>query len=204
MIILVAGDLHFNKPQFRWLEEQKDNYDCLCLTGDLISQQSADLSKQVVWVLDWMRGLDKQIFVCSGNHDCDDLAESDWLINLNCSKICADNQTKRFGGIKFGCIPYLGSDLSNFTDCEILVTHVPPFKTKTSQSVVGRAKKDWGDKNLYDALKKHLFRPRYLLCGHVEDPVAIRDCLFGVEIVNSGAQHHSAIPNHEIIKWMYH
>ncbi|HBL52985.1 MAG TPA: hypothetical protein DDZ34_02800, partial [Syntrophaceae bacterium] len=93
----------------------------------------------------------------------------------------------------------LGADLSVFADCDILVTHVPPFKTKTSQSVVGRVKKDWGDKILYDALKKHLLRPRYLLCGHVEDPVAIRDCLFGVEIVNPGTKHNSSVPNHEII-----
>jgi len=199
MIILLAGDLHYNIQQFQWLKRQKENYDCLCLTGDFISENSDDFSRQVAWVSDWMRGLDKQIFVCSGNHDCDDLAESDWINNLNCSNICADNQTKRFGGIKFGCIPYLGADLYGFADCEILVTHVPPFKTKTAQSVVGRVKKNWGDKDLYDALDKHLLQPRYLLCGHVENPVAKRDCIFGVEIINPGAKHNSTVPSHEII-----
>jgi len=82
MIILLAGDLHYNMQQFQWLEEQKGKYDCLCLTGDFISQQSDDFSRQVAWISGWMKGLDKQIFVCSGNHDCDDLAESDWLNNF--------------------------------------------------------------------------------------------------------------------------
>jgi predicted phosphodiesterase len=36
MNILIAGDLHFNKNQFQWLADQKEYFDCLCLTGDLL------------------------------------------------------------------------------------------------------------------------------------------------------------------------
>ena len=199
MNILVAGDLHFNKPQFRWLEEQKENYDCLCLTGDFYNDHSGGFEQQIEWVSNWMKELDKQIFICSGNHDLDEFAECDWLKNIKSSKICGDNQTKLFNGIKFGCIPYLGATLSFFCDCDILLAHVPPLKTATSQSIVNRMRKDWGDEELYYALKKRLLRPRYVLCGHVENPVAKRDCLFGVEIINPGAQHNSSIPGHEII-----
>lgn len=199
MKILLTGDLHFNKSQFQWLEEQKDHYDCFCLAGDLLDGHSGEFKQQSEWVSSWLKKLDKQIFICSGNHDLDEFVECDWLKKMKSSKICTDNQKKLFNGIKFGCISYLGADLSYFHDCDVLLTHVPPLKTATSQSMVAGRLKDWGDQELYNALKEGVVTPRYVLCGHVENPTAKRDCKFGAEIINPGAEHDLPVPNHEII-----
>ena len=194
--ILVAGDLHFNKVQFQWLEEQKENFECFCLTGDFLGDHSGIFEEQTVWVSNWLKKLDKHVFICSGNHDLDEFAECRWLSNMKNPKICRDNQKKLFNGIKFGCIPYLGGDLSAFHDCDVLLSHVPPIKTATSRSMVSGKPKDWGDKELYYALQGRVVTPHYILCGHVENPSANRDCLFGVEIINPGGEHGSSIPGH--------
>lgn len=199
MNILIAGDLHFNKNQYQWLADQKEYYDCLCLTGDLLNGDSDDFTHQSEWVATWLKEFDKYLVICSGNHDLDEFAECDWLTHINSKKICRDNQIKIFNGIKFGSIPYLGADLSYFSDCDVLLNHVPPVKTGAAQSNVDGSLKDWGDEGLYYALKERVISPRYIFCGHVENPSANRDCIFGVEIINPGAQHNSSTPNHEYI-----
>ena len=199
MKILLTGDLHFNKFQFQWLVNQKDHYDCFCLAGDFLDGQSGGFKQQTEWVSNWLKELDKQVFICSGNHDLDESAECDWISNLKSHKICPDGQKKSFNGVIFGCIPYLGADLSYFNDCDVILTHVPPYKTATSQSLEAGRLKDWGDQELYHALKGQVVTPRYILCGHVENPTAKRDRKFGAEIINPGTEHNTSIPNHEII-----
>jgi len=199
--ILLSGDLHFNKDQFRWLKDQKNKYDCLCLTGDFLDGDSGDYKQQSEWVSDWLNDFGIQIFICSGNHDLDELSECEWLENVENKRICRDNQTKLFKGIKFGCMPYLGADLSRFCDCDVLLTHVPPAKTATSQSVVAGRTTDWGDEELYHVLKEGIISPRYILCGHVENPLVNRDWVCETEIINPGAEHESSVPNHEIISF---
>lgn len=187
--LLLTGDLHFDKGSFEWLEARKDEYDCFCLTGDFLDSQAGDFEQQTRWVADWLKNLDKQVFVCSGNHDIDADAEADWLTCLRSAKICVDNQKKVLSGITFGCIPYLGADLGHFHDCDVLLAHVPPYKTATSQTMVAGRAKDWGDKELYRAIKTRIISPRYLFCGHVENPLAEKDCLFGVQVFNPGGGH---------------
>ena len=119
MKILVVGDLHFIKPQFMWIEKQKEQFDCLCLTGDLLDERLSGFDEQIEWVSKWIKALDKQIFICSGNHDLDDFGECEWIDALKSTKVSTDNQIQIFQGVKFGCIPYLGANLSNFFDCEI-------------------------------------------------------------------------------------
>lgn len=202
MNILVAGDLHFNIEQFRWLEKHKESYDCLCLTGDFLDKHSDQLyqfQQQTDWVCKWMLELNKQIFVCSGNHDLDEFGECDWLNNIKSSTICSDNKTERFNGIRFGCIPYLGGNLSDFYGCDVLLTHVPPLKTATSRTMVSGMYRDFGDEELYHALKERFVTPCYIFCGHVEKPLATRDRISGVEIINPGAERGASVPNHEII-----
>lgn len=62
MKILLAGDLHFNKPQFQWLAEQKENYDCLCLTGVFLDEHLGEFRRQTERVSNWMKELYKQLF----------------------------------------------------------------------------------------------------------------------------------------------
>ena len=199
MKILLAGDLHFNKSQFEWLECQKDNYHCFCLAGDFLDGKSGEFEMQTAWVSDWLKRLDKQLFICSGNHDYDEFVECDWIRNLRSTKICSDNQKKLFNGIRFGCMPYFGAELSYFHDCDVIITHVPPLKTATAQSMDSGRLKDWGDRELYYALRERVITPRFILCGHVENPIAKRDCKFEAEIINPGAEHDSVTPCHEIV-----
>lgn len=199
MNILVAGDLHFNKTHFKWLADQKESYDCLCLTGDFLDGDSDYFTQQSEWVSGWLNEFDKPLFVCSGNHDLDESAVCGWLTSLKNRKICVDNQIRDFNGIRFGCVPYLGADLSYFRDCEVILSHVPPKKTATSQSLDAGRQRDWGDEGLYRALKERVITPRYILCGHVENPSANTDNIFGVEIINPGSQHNSSIPENKFI-----
>lgn len=199
MKVLVAGDLHFMKSQFQWIESQKHTYDCLCLTGDLLDLRLNGFEEQTKWVTNWIKTFDKQIFICSGNHDLDDFGECEWLNSIKNSKLSTDNQIRVFKGIKFGCIPYLGGNLSDFYDCDILLTHVPPYKTATSIVIEGKDHRDLGDQEIYDALSEGIIKPRYIFCGHVENPVAKKDHIFGVDVVNPGSERNDPIPNHEII-----
>lgn len=199
MNILITGDLHFNKAQFKWLSDQKETYDCLCITGDLLNGESDNFIHQTEWVSKWLKEIDKNLVICSGNHDLDELAECDWLMNINSKNICRDNQVKKFNEIRFGSVPYIGADLSSYSDCDVILAHIPPMNTATSQSIAGGSKKDWGDKGLYYALKEKVISPRYILCGHVENPSANEDCIFGATIINPGAQHNALVPNHKYI-----
>ena len=197
MKLLVTGDLHFNKQQFKWIETHQNDYDCLCLTGDFLDSARDDFYEQVKWVTSWLKNLNRQIFICSGNHDLDDYGECQWLEDLNGGNICTDGHIKIFNGLKFGCIPYLGADLQIFSDCDILLSHVPPANTGTS--IDAENKKDWGDKEMHEALKDGVIRSRYLFCGHVENPEAKKAQVHNTEIINPGSQHHEFIPTHDEI-----
>ena len=199
MRILVAGDLHFNKVHFQWLAEQQGHYDCLCLTGDFVDGHLDGFEQQTQWIAAWFEALIKQTFICSGNHDLDDVAECRWLDELENPLVCRDNQLRRFQGLTFGCMPYLGADLAAFFDCDILLTHVPPSDTACSRSMDSGHLQDWGDRALHDALQHQVITPCYLLCGHVEAPVGNRDVVHGVEVINPGASHAATVPNHQIV-----
>ena len=197
MKILITGDLHFTKSQFKWIEEHKNQYDCLCLTGDFIDARLNRFDEQIKWISSWIKTLNKQIFICSGNHDLDDFGECEWLNDIKGPKVCIDNQVWIYRGIKFGCIPYLGANLSDFYDCDILLNHIPPFKTMTS--IDAKTEKDWGDKEIYEALQQGSIRPHYFFCGHVENPIEKRDKILGTEIINPGSKHNISIPQHKIV-----
>jgi len=91
MKILHTTDLHFNLQWFEWIENQQDKYDVFCISGDFIdSSKDIALPKQIEFVSEWIKKFSKPLFVCSGNHDIDDLENEDWLskINRECSNFC--------------------------------------------------------------------------------------------------------------------
>ncbi len=197
MKILVTGDLHFKKQQFQWIEAHQNDYDCLCLTGDFLDSARDDFYEQVKWVASWLKNLNRQIFICSGNHDLDDYGECEWLEALNGGHICTDGHIKVFNGLKFGCIPYLGADLLMFSDCDILLSHVPPSNTTTSRDL--KSGRDFGDEQLNQALKSGLIQPGHLFSGHVENPLKKRDMVLGCVIINPGSKCDKIAPFHAII-----
>ena len=176
MKILHASDLHFDKAKFDQILNLE--FDVCCISGDLIDASQKDIVGQKAWVRQWLEDFKGQIFVCSGNHDVDRSDEGIWMRAPN---VYADGDIKTFKGIKFGCVPYLCTDILDFAECDLLLTHTPPAHTQTSVEH-GR---DFGDKELYRALKHSLMKAKIILCGHVHDPSLRVDKIGNCKVYNS-------------------
>ncbi len=194
MQIWLTGDLHFNKAQFEYLYNNQSRYDLLCLSGDLLSGATDDYQEQTRWVTDFLRGFSKPLLIASGNHDLDELGECDWLHELKSPNIYVDEQKPVFNGIRFGIVAHMAPEYARFADCDILLTHVPPQNTDTSSQQQGELRQDWGDFELYDLLASCVLSPRYVLCGHVENPISLSDKIANTTIINPGTAHNKASP----------
>ena len=199
MKILHCSDLHFNKNWFKWLTQQQNDIDIFCISGDLLdSSKDETLLEQIDWLKDWIKQFQKTLFICSGNHDIEEFDNEDWLNKINTSNYYPDNVIKTIKNIKFGCYPYLGADgYYEFDECDILITHVPPAKTDTSTD---KNKSDWGDKELYNAIKNKIINPKIILCGHMHKPIQNICILNTSTIYNPGVGKNNLIPNHYILK----
>ena len=191
MNILHTTDLHFNKQWFKWIEEKQGDYDVFCITGDFLEDSKKEtLPKQIEWITNWMNNFKKPLFVCSGNHDIEELDNEEWLIKI--PNIYSDNSIKTINGIKFGCIPYIAPDFIEFDDCDIILYHLPPAKTKTA--IHKESVDDWGDKELYRLLKNKIITPKYILCGHMHHPINSSDIINSTTISNPGSNKNKITP----------
>jgi Icc-related predicted phosphoesterase len=180
MKIFHATDLHFNKKFFNQISSLKEEFDVFCLTGDFLdSSNEILLNKQVEWITKWMKEFKKPLFVCSGNHDIE--FDDEWL---NIENIYSDNSKIEIDNIKFGSIPYLGADFSNFYDCDVILYHVPPSNTATSTHK--ETFQDLGDKEINYYLKHKILRPKLFLCGHLHKPLKTKDEIYSTIISNPG------------------
>lgn len=195
--IFHSTDLHFNKHWFEWIKSQEKDYDVFCLTGDFLDDSKVEtLTEQIDWVSNWMKQLKKPLFVCSGNHDIEELDNEDWLNKI--LNIYSDNSIKRINGIKFGCIPYIAPDFLEFDECDVILYHIPPAKTKTS--IHENTNVDWGDKEFHRILEKRIISPKIALCGHLHHPLNIKDKINDTKIYNVGSNKHSLVPNFTILE----
>lgn len=176
MKILHASDLHFDKVKFDQILGLE--FDVCCISGDLIDASQNGVSEQKAWVGRWLENFKGLIFVCSGNHDVDGSSDTAWMRMPN---IYADGDIKTIEGIKFGCVPYMCTDILDFAECDVLLAHVPPAHTQTAVEY-GR---DFGDKELYRALKHSLMKAKIILCGHVHDPSLRVDKIGNCKVYNS-------------------
>ena len=191
MNILHCSDLHFNLPWYAWISAQQTHYDVICLTGDFLDTAlTIPIHEQIEWVSSWFTSIAKPIFICSGNHDYDEKDSLDWLYKI--PNIYADGTVKTIDGIKFGCIPYLVTDYDNFATCDVLLSHVPPAKTKTATD--RKTKKDWGDRDLTRLLACRLLQPKVLLCGHIHDPLCTEETAYNCKIYNSKINNKKLTP----------
>lgn len=196
MKILHTTDLHFNKNWFYWLEKEQNNFDVFCITGDFLDNSKKEsLSEQIKWITKWMENFKKPLFICSGNHDIEDLDNENWLSDI--TNVYSDNNTKIINGIKFGCIPYIAPEFSDFDDCKIILNHVPPAKTKTA--IHKKIDDDWGDEELRRILQKKIINPFAVLCGHMHYPRETIDKINDSIIYNPGVSKKD-IPNYHIIE----
>ncbi len=193
MKLLHTTDLHFNKKWFEWLYEQQGAYDILCITGDFLEPRKMEpLEIQIEWISDKLVKFEKPLFVCSGNHDIELPQRENWLCEMK--NVYADGRIVEVENFKMGCIPYIAPDFMEFGECDVVLYHLPPSKTKTA--VNRKDGNDWGDKELYKLLKGGLFTPKILLCGHNHYPLATTDTLGKTTIYNPGSDKHSDTPNH--------
>lgn len=198
MKILHTTDLHFNQKWFQWIAQQQDEFDIFCVSGDLLESSKDELLlEQIAWITNWIIEFKKPLFVCSGNHDIEEFDNEDWLNKIDTSHYFPDNYKATINGVEFGCFPYLGAEgYYDYDECDVLITHVPPTNTKTSIDKNGN---DWGDKELYRAIKNGLVNPKIILCGHLHSPIKTIDNLGSTTIYNTGANKKSKTPNHHII-----
>jgi len=198
MKILHTTDLHFNKEWFAWIEAQQKDYDIFCISGDFLeSSKEETLLEQIEWISSWIRNFKKPLFVCSGNHDIEELDNEDWLNKICTSDYYADGMKKRIGNVKFGCYPYIGAEgYYEFDECNILITHIPPSNTKTSTNRKGN---DWGDSELSSALKNKTIQPQIILCGHMHRPIKTIDTINKTTIYNPGVNKSNKTPNFHAI-----
>lgn len=196
MKILHITDLHFNKKWFEWIVINENNYDIFCITGDFIDDSKIEsIDEQISWLSNWMKNFKKPLFVCSGNHDIEYLENEDWLNKI--PNVYSDNSKKTINGIKFGSIPYIASDFLEYDDCNIILYHLPPARTKTA--IHEKTNSDLGDKELYRILKNKMITPKYILCGHMHYPVNFIDRINTTIISNPGSNNDKNIPNYLVI-----
>lgn len=197
MKILHTTDLHFNKHWFLWIANQQDNYDVFCITGDFLEDLKEEtLLEQIDWITQWMKNFRKPLFVCSGNHDIEELDNEDWFNKI--SNVYSDNTIKMIEGIKFGCIPYIAPEFLDFDECEVILYHLPPAKTNTA--IHNETFADWGDIEFFRNIKNGVLSPKVVLCGHMHHPIDTIDKINNTIIYNTGVDKKKDIPNHFCIE----
>jgi Icc-related predicted phosphoesterase len=175
MKILHTSDLHFDKKMYEKIAKIQKNYDLIVISGDLIDATKDNIKNQINWLIDWSNSIKIPILISSGNHDFD-YKEAKWMQKLNAicdSKIEIDN-------LKIIALPYIGGDFSECFNADILVYHIPPLNTLTSTT---KDYKDFGDIEIKEYLKFN--SPKYLLCGHIHNPLKREDRLNKTTIINS-------------------
>ena len=199
MRILHTSDLHFNTQWFDWIAKQQDSYDVFVISGDFLeSSKETPLLEQIAWVSSWIKAFQKPLFVCSGNHDIEEFDNEEWLNVIDTSNYYTDNSKKTIEGIRFGCYPYIGAEgYYDFDNVDVLITHVPPSNTDTA--IDNETGADWGDRELYGALKRKIIKPKVILCGHQHHPIHSKYLLENTELYNAAygdgniPMHHSII-----------
>ncbi|QCT95030.1 metallophosphoesterase [Caminibacter mediatlanticus TB-2] len=182
MELVHLTDLHFNIKWFEWLKKNEKNYDIFCITGDFLDETKDNIKYQKDYIRKFIKDFSSLLFVCSGNHD-DDI---EWLY-FEKDNYYFDNCKKEINGIKIGSFPYLGGNIYDFYDCDILLTHIPPKNTKTS--IDKNTLKDYGDFEIYYAIKNG-FSPKFILSGHIHNPLKTKDKLNSTIIYNPGLNKH--------------
>jgi len=193
MKILYTTVLHFNKQWFEWIANQQNNYDVFCITGDFLEDSKEEtLLEQIEWITAWMKQFKKPLFICSGNHDIEELTNEDWFNKIR--NVYSDNSIKTIDGVKFGCIPYIAPEFYKYDECDVILYHLPPSYTKTS--IHKTTDDDWGDKELYRSIKNGVLSPKVLLCGHMHHPIDTIDKINSTMVYNTGVNKKKDSPNY--------
>lgn len=207
MKILHFADLHFRQPWYEWIAAQSNQFDAVCIAGDLRNvwiTRDVSLRAQSKWVRDWARYTFKgRLFVCSGNHDWwtnDEIIDTDasagWLRKLRRPEVTCDNHGARVGDIFFYCHAYAAR--APFPTIEtnqwILLHHEPP--SGCDAAVAGDSGSDLGTSYLRDQLCATKHAPLFVLSGHVHQPKSWQGKSDRSWILNPGFDSEVRVPNH--------
>jgi len=226
LTILHVTDLHCHKAHYQWISQQVENYDILCLSGDLIEHPKK--AGQVEWVSNWLNTLTKPTFICSGNHDVeketisnqelesfnssiDDCDAEDWDIEHS---TYAEERYQRIATFWMNTIAnkWVYADNTIRKIGHLTIGCAPcndPILADFNQCDIllhhlppentktsKQKGKDWGCIDLELALKHGHIKPRYVLCGHVHRPLATQDKIKSTIILNPGATFDTEEPKH--------
>jgi len=118
-----------------------------------------------------------------------------WMNTISNKWVYADNTIRKIQHITIGCAPCNDPVLPDFNQCDILLHHLPPENTATSN----QKGKDWGCMDLYLALTHEHIKPHYVLCGHVHKPKSNKDQIKNTIVLNPGATFDNDGPKHNYI-----
>ena len=179
MIILHISDIHYDKALLSEIKNR--NYDVLCISGDLLAEPGCTpINVQINEIISILKKVKKPLFVASGNHDLD----GKWLRKIKKAHLGGENE--KIKNIKIGVVNFGCDDFSKFKKCDVLVTHVPPFGSKTA--ICSQSGNDLGDKILAKAIKKGQISPRYILCGHIHNPMTNYEIFEKINILNASCK----------------
>lgn len=205
--VLHVSDIHFNKQQFNWISANYNQYQLLCISGDILDdshQCKTNISDQIRWIQNWTNSIDIPLLICSGNHDehSDEEQQSpfEWIKTLKQDNIYVDNDIVNIEGWRVGCVPYDCEHLEPFKQCDVLLSHTPPAKLKVAkQKSPQYQNQDWGCENLREAISSNELAAKYFLCGHIHQPIA-RFSKFKTRIIsNPGNSPTANVPNYNIL-----
>ena len=168
MKILHITDIHGNEKIMKKGLSFRD-VEIVAISGDLIETKD-DIKK----VKEWIKCFKVPVIICSGNHDIE-IDNGEWLYETNAFV----NKKVEINKMIIDAKGYMSEEFDYNVD--ILIYHTPPKNTLTSTD---KNYKDFGDEFL-EKLLKYDFNPKYLLCGHVHNPLSLQDRINKTTIINS-------------------
>ncbi|ALM74808.1 YfcE family phosphodiesterase [Thermococcus barophilus] len=191
MRIIAITDIHGNENKVKWLVEKikDEKFDVLLIAGDITHFKGRNSAEKS---LKYLLELKKPVYAVMGN--CDGRDVLDLLEELG-----TNLHDKRIEINGIGIVGFGGSNITpfstiwefhddeiweslnkNYRDGDILLMHVPPYKTKVDRTFTGL---HVGSKALRKFIEER--QPPLVICGHIHEARGI-DEIRRTLIVNPG------------------
>ena len=217
MRILITADLHYREQWYRWLLDLREDYDLICIAGDVLDMFKGEpRTVQAREATRWIRELAKvtRVALCSGNHDnagrqiiADRAPVYEWLVALGKEpNIITDGATQVVEDLIVTTVPYhcskeqksvwldRGSSLRRQRGNRWLVLHhVPP---RTGPDSTGE------ERETAELLRA--YRPGYFVSGHSHqypyfEGSSWSQTIDGVRVLVPGQLMAALFPNHIVL-----
>jgi uncharacterized protein len=202
MRILHCSDFHANEVWFDWLVDHAQEYDLVCLTGDLLDVfEISWINLQLRMVKAALRRVTTPLAICSGNHDSftgppapPSLIHATWLEQLRRTGLWIDGDAFHLSGHRFRCIGWNAS-LPTADPGELWLFHAPPARTPVA---FGLDESDAGDEILGEMCWAGN-GPAMVLSGHQHNPCRWACRVGRTWCLNPGYNRRASAPNNVVI-----